>query len=109
MTDQNFHALENAPAPPPKKQHPPHWIRHLIRQIIGWALIVIGIIDLPLPGPGWLIIGLGAIVLAPYVKIFHRFVEWLKRKFPQLREPLDRFERRHFPPHEDPPPEKPRT
>ncbi|MCX7006161.1 MAG: hypothetical protein NTY53_02745, partial [Kiritimatiellaeota bacterium] len=89
-----------AALPPPK---PVHWMRHLIRQIIGWALIIIGIIDLPLPGPGWLIIGLGAIVLAPYVKLFYNFVEWIKKKFPKFREPLDRFERRHFGPPPEPP------
>ena len=79
--------------PPPI--HPAHWKRHLVRQIIGWTLIVVGIIDIPLPGPGWLIVGMGAIVLAPYVKLFHRFVEWLKRRSPALRKPLERFEERH--------------
>lgn len=53
------------------------------------------------PGPGWLTIGMGAVVLAPYVKLFHRFVDWLKRKVPALRAPLERFEAQH---RHDPPP-----
>jgi uncharacterized protein (TIGR02611 family) len=114
MSAPDFQGSENAPAPPPKKPHGQHWIRHLIRQIIGWALIVIGIIDLPLPGPGWLIIGLGAVVLAPYVKLFYNFVEWIKKKFPKFREPLDRFEARHFGTYtaqhpQPPPPEPPKS
>lgn len=91
MNPPEFQRLENQIKPP----HPPHWKRHLLQQVLGWSLIVIGLIDLPLPGPGWLIIGMGAIVLAPYVKIFRRFVEWLKRKFPVLRAPLERFAAKH--------------
>ena len=99
MSAPEFPVLETPPAAPPPP--PVHWARHLIRQLIGWALIVIGILDLPLPGPGWLIIGLGAIVLAPYVKLFYNFVEWIKKKFPKLRGPLERFERRHFGPPDE--------
>ena len=74
----------------------------MVRQSLGWSLIAIAIIDLPLPGSGWLIIGMGAIVLAPYVRIFHRFVEWLKRKFPTLRGPLERFAAQHHHDHDQP-------
>ncbi|TAN36685.1 MAG: hypothetical protein EPN23_07705 [Verrucomicrobia bacterium] len=87
MNTPDFQGLE--------KSRSPHWRRHLARQVLGWTLIVVGIIDLPLPGPGWLIIGMGAIVLAPYVKIFHRFVEWIKWKFPAVRASLERFEAKH--------------
>ena len=96
MSAPDFQGLEKPPAASPSKPPATHWARHLIRQIIGWTLIVVGIIDIPLPGPGWLIVGIGAIVLAPYVKIFHHFVAWIKRKFPPLRSPLERFEKRHF-------------
>ena len=114
MSDPDFQGLETPPVMPQPKPPTQHWVRHLIRQIIGWALIIIGIIDLPLPGPGWLIIGLGAIVLAPYVKICFNFVEWVKKKFPKLREPLDRFEARHFGTYTEqqpkpPPPEPPES
>lgn len=98
MNQPDFQGLENKPKPP----RPPHWKRHLVRQVLGWSLIVIGIIDLPLPGPGWLLIGMGAVVLAPYVRIFHRFVEWLKRKFPALRVPLERFAAQHHHDHDQP-------
>lgn len=83
-------------------------MRHLLRQVTGWTLVVVGRIAVPLPGPGWLIVGLGAIALAPYVKFFHTLIEWIKRKFPPLREPLERFERRHVdPPGNTPPPAAP--
>jgi hypothetical protein len=85
-----------------KKPRPPHWKRHLLRQIFGWSLIVLGVIMLIFPGPGWLTVGMGAVVLAPYVRIFHRFVEWLKRKFPVLRVPLERFAARHHHDHDQP-------
>ncbi|MCX6997797.1 MAG: hypothetical protein NTV49_12095 [Kiritimatiellaeota bacterium] len=82
----------------------PHWRRHVIRQIIGWTVIVVGIIDLPLPGPGWLIIGMGALILAPYIKVFRRFADWIQRRFPALREPLRKFEEKHHLPEDEPDP-----
>ena len=108
MSAPEFPGLDKPPAvsarrPPPHQ----HWIRHVLRQVLGWTLIILGLIDIPLPGPGWLIVGLGAIVLAPYVKLFYNFVEWIKKKFPALREPLDRFERRCFGTPENPPPPPP--
>jgi hypothetical protein len=113
MSAPDFQGLETRPAIPRRRPPTQHWGRHLIRKIIGWTLIVVGLIDLLLPGPGWLIVGLGAVVLAPYVKLFYNLVEWLKKKFPKLRAPLDRFESRHFgsaaaSPPKPPPPAPPR-
>ena len=42
-------------------------------------------------------------------KLFYNFVEWIKKKFPKLREPLDCFEQRFFgtPDNPAPPPAPP--
>jgi uncharacterized protein (TIGR02611 family) len=50
----------------------------------GWALVVVGIILIPLPGPGWLVVGIGLLVLG-------REVRWARGALIRL----ERFMRRH--------------
>ena len=50
----------------------------------GWALVVVGIILIPLPGPGWLVVGFGLVVLS-------REVRWARGALVRL----ERFMRRH--------------
>ena len=50
----------------------------------GWALVVVGIILIPLPGPGWLVVGIGLLVLG-------REVRWARGALVRL----ERFMRRH--------------
>jgi len=77
--------------------------RALIRQIAGWTLIAIGVAGLILPVlPGWLFLGAGALLLAPYVRLFRRFAAWIHVRFPVLRGRLRAF--RDFKP---PPPRPP--
>ncbi|MGB3256540.1 MAG: PGPGW domain-containing protein [Ornithinimicrobium sp.] len=40
------------------------WLRRVGYDIIGWTLLVVGVILMPLPGPGTLIVVTGLIVLA---------------------------------------------
>ena len=59
-------------------------IRRLANLVGGWVLVVVGIILIPLPGPGWLIVGIGLLVLG-------REVRWARGALVRL----ERFMRRH--------------
>jgi uncharacterized protein (TIGR02611 family) len=50
----------------------------------GWALVAAGIVLIPLPGPGWLVVGIGLLVLS-------REVRWARGALVCL----ERFMRRH--------------
>lgn len=80
-------------------------IRSVLRQIAGWLLIVVGVVNLLIPGlPASPLFAAGALLLAPYVRIFRRFSAWIHRRFPNWRGPLRRFRDFKCPPR--PPPSK---
>ena len=70
----------STPADDEKRRH----LRRLANLIGGWVIIVVGIILIPLPGPGWLIVGMGLLVLG-------REVRWARGALVRL----ERFMRRH--------------
>lgn len=47
--------------------------------ILGASVAVIGLILVPLPGPGWLIVFLGLAILGTEFPAAHRANAWLKR------------------------------
>ena len=58
----------------------------IARQALGWNLVALGIAGLVLPIlPGWLLIGWGAITLAPDFPVLQRLLARLERKIPQLK------------------------
>ena len=59
-------------------------LQRLVHLVGGWVLIVVGIILIPLPGPGWLVVGIGLLVLG-------REVRWARGALVRL----ERFMRRH--------------
>ncbi|HTS83056.1 MAG TPA: PGPGW domain-containing protein [Myxococcaceae bacterium] len=59
-------------------------LRRLANLVGGWALVVVGLILVPLPGPGWLVVGIGLLVLS-------REVRWARGALVRL----ERFMRRH--------------
>ena len=59
-------------------------VRRLANLVGGWVLVVVGIILIPLPGPGWLVVGIGLLVLG-------REVRWARGALVRL----ERFMRRH--------------
>lgn len=71
-------------------RHYPAWLRRTGIEILGWLLIVVGLVALVLPGPGLLTVAAGLVVLAlryPWAKrllipIKHRAV-FLARKSAQ--------------------------
>ena len=59
-------------------------LRRLANIVGGWVLVVVGIVLIPLPGPGWLVVGIGLLVLG-------REVRWARGALIRL----ERFMRRH--------------
>ncbi|RKR74337.1 TIGR02611 family protein [Frondihabitans australicus] len=48
--------------------------------VVGLAIVIFGIIDIPLPGPGWLIVFLGLAILGTEFPAAHRFNMWVQRR-----------------------------
>ncbi len=67
----------------------------LLRHILGWLCLVVGIAGLFLPIlQGWLFLALGALLLAPDIPLFKRLLDWIEQKFPSLKKPLRRWKAR---------------
>jgi uncharacterized membrane protein YbaN (DUF454 family) len=57
-----------------------------LRHIAGWGLLLLGVVGLVLPVlQGWLLIAIGALLLAPDVPVFARLVCWVETRFPPVR------------------------
>ncbi|MBF4163481.1 PGPGW domain-containing protein [Nocardioides acrostichi] len=55
-------------------------IRARVLSVIGWSLIVLGVVLYPLPGPGLLVLALGVGILARYDPVAARRLEpWRRR------------------------------
>lgn len=66
-----------------------HILRHGKRigtAIVGGLVIIIGLILIPYPGPGWLIVFAGLAVLATEFEFAARWLAWLKIKYAQWTE-----------------------
>lgn len=55
----------------------PAAVRKPLVLIIGTILVIIGLLLLPLPGPGWLIIFIGFTVLATEFTLAEKVRDWL--------------------------------
>ncbi len=61
----------------------------------GWALLLLGVVGLVLPVlQGWILIAVGALLLAPDVPLFTRLVAWIERRVPAVGGTLRRLRRR---------------
>jgi uncharacterized protein (TIGR02611 family) len=49
--------------------------------VFGVAVVVAGVILIPLPGPGWLVVFLGLAILGTEFPAAHRLNMWVQRKF----------------------------
>lgn len=78
-----------------------HPVWRIARQVAGWILLLIGLVGLLLPiFPSIPFFAAGALLLAPYVRVFRRMSAWIHKKYPRFRGPLRRFrdfKRRHPP------------
>jgi uncharacterized membrane protein YbaN (DUF454 family) len=56
-------------------------LRHFLRHLLGWGLVLLGIIGLILPiMPGWIFLIPGLVILSDYFPWARRLTEWAKRK-----------------------------
>lgn len=55
-----------------------HLFYKVLVGIVGGLIVVIGLILVPLPGPGWLVVFIGLTVLASEFHFFHRIITWLR-------------------------------
>ncbi|WP_449278305.1 TIGR02611 family protein [Leucobacter sp. GX24907] len=54
--------------------------------VIGGAIIILGLVLVPLPGPGWLIVFIGMTVLGSEYHWARRLTAWLRRAFARFWE-----------------------
>ena len=47
--------------------------------VLGALIVVVGLILVPLPGPGWLIVFVGVAVLGTEFPAAHRITQWVRR------------------------------
>jgi uncharacterized membrane protein YbaN (DUF454 family) len=72
---------------------------NLGRQVLGWLLIVIGIIGIFVPVmPQIPFLLAGALLLAPHVRIFGRLSARFHRRYPEHRKKMRIFRRFKHPP-----------
>jgi uncharacterized protein (TIGR02611 family) len=60
-----------------------HVAVRLARMTLGFAVTVVGIVLLPLPGPGWLVIAAGLVILAQDFVWAERTLAIVRRRIPQ--------------------------
>lgn len=80
----------------------------VIRQVLGWTLLVLGLVATLIPVlPQIPFLIAGALLLAPYIRVFKRASAWLHRKYPQHRPHMRHFRifKIKHQPKENPPPQ----
>lgn len=63
-----------------------HVLVRLARMVGGFVLLVVGIIAIPLPGPGWLLVAAGLALLARDVAWADRLLRLVRRRVPGVPE-----------------------
>lgn len=59
---------------------------------MGLVLIILGLVGLVVPIlQGWLFLALGALVLSPDIPLFARMVDWIEKRFPAIKDQVQRF------------------
>lgn len=59
--------------------------RKIIVTIIGWVVVVLGLIMLVTPGPGWVFIIMGLGILASEYAWAHNLLQKAKNKYEQIK------------------------
>ena len=62
-------------------------MRRIVKAILGFLLIVVGLVlAIPgVPGPGLALVAVGLLLLSEQFPWAHRILEWAKRKWNRLR------------------------
>ncbi len=63
-----------------------HALVRVGRMTLGFTIVIIGIIALPLPGPGWLIIAGGLTILSKDVAWAERLLRYIRKRVPGIPE-----------------------
>lgn len=63
-----------------------HALVRIARMTLGFIVVIIGIIALPLPGPGWLIIAGGLTILSKDVAWADRLLRYIRKRVPGVPE-----------------------
>ncbi len=74
-----------------------HWNKHLrlvLKHLLGWICIVLGIVMLVMPGQGILTLLAGIYLLADEVPMFGRIKAWLQHRFPKAAAVAERMKER---------------
>lgn len=66
------------------KAQPHGWLVRPLTLIGGWLVVVVGIIAIPFPGPGWFIVFVGIGVLSLELEWPNRLLNWSIRKYDQF-------------------------
>lgn len=53
--------------------------------VLGALIVVVGLVLVPLPGPGWLIVFVGVAVLGTEFPAAHRITQWVRRLVRRVR------------------------
>ena len=78
----------------PRSAGPSRGLPPLARRLLGGCCLGLGVVGLVILFlPGWLLLGIGAALLAPDLPIFGRLVGWIDRRFPRLGQVLARVHR----------------
>lgn len=63
-----------------------HALVRVARMSLGFFVVILGIILMPLPGPGWLIVAGGLTILAKDVAWADRALRYIRKKVPGIPE-----------------------
>jgi uncharacterized protein (TIGR02611 family) len=61
--------------------------------IVGLAVLAVGIVAIPYPGPGWAIVFLGLAILATEFSAAQRVLKWVRARYDAA---MDWFKRQHI-------------
>jgi len=71
-------------------------MKKILRHVLGWFLVALGIIGLFLPFlQGILFILLGMIILGPEIPLFRRLLSKIKRRYPLLFEKVEQLKNKY--------------
>jgi uncharacterized protein (TIGR02611 family) len=65
----------------------------IIVGVVGLAVLGVGIIAIPYPGPGWAIVFLGLAILATEFSVAQRALKWVRIRYDKA---MDWFQRQHW-------------
>jgi uncharacterized protein (TIGR02611 family) len=68
-------------------------VYRIVVGVVGSAVLGLGILAIPYPGPGWAIVFLGLAILATEFSIAQRALKWVRARYDKA---MDWFQRQHW-------------